>query len=107
LCFGDELLMMEPVAHVQDSPMTDVGEAEPPTALRLGHIVAGYVVDWRPTPRRQFVFILSGMVEVTVGSGDARRFGPGSVLLFENTAGQGHQTRALDTDDVIYADVAV
>ena len=39
---------------------------------------------------------LDGAVEITLGSGDKRVFGPGEVFLAEDTEGQGHISRAVD-----------
>ena len=50
-------------------------------------------VDWHNCPRRQLVFVLSGEVDYEIGDGTRRRFPVGSVLLFEDTTGQGHVTR--------------
>ncbi len=55
--------------------------------------------DWHPAPQRQFAFILKGAVEVTVGDGESRQFGPGSVVLLEDTSGRGHTTRVLPDED--------
>jgi quercetin dioxygenase-like cupin family protein len=45
-------------------------------------------------PRRQFIVTLAGEHEVTVSDGETRQFGPGSVVLVEDTEGKGHVTRA-------------
>jgi hypothetical protein len=73
----------------------------------FSRVAAGYDNDWHPAPRRQFVLILSGAMELTVGDGETRRFGPGNVVFVEDTTGQGHQTRALGNDDFVWAAVAV
>ena len=44
---------------------------------------------------------LSGTVEVTASDGESQRLGPGSLLLLEDTHGQGHSTRILDEDVVM------
>ena len=44
-------------------------------------------------PRRQFIVHLAGEAEVEVSDGQRRRFGPGSVMLVEDTTGRGHITR--------------
>jgi quercetin dioxygenase-like cupin family protein len=51
--------------------------------------------DWHNTPYRQFLIVLEGEVEMEVGDGSKRKFGPGDILLSEDTTGQGHITRAL------------
>ena len=52
---------------------------------------ANYWSDWHTAPRRQYIFILAGQMEIGIGDGTTRRFGPGDVVL----AGQGHTTRSV------------
>ena len=63
-------------------------------AERTGFILmpVAWAGDWHPTPRRQFTIVLSGQVEVRVGDGETRLFGPGEVALLEDTTGTGHST---------------
>ncbi len=53
----------------------------------------GRYLDWHPAPRRQFVIILSGQLEIGLGDGSKHVFGPGDARLVEDTTGQGHTTR--------------
>lgn len=46
-------------------------------------------------PRRLLFVYLTGESEITAGDGTARRFGPASVLLAEDTWGTGHTTRII------------
>lgn len=55
-----------------------------------------YDLDFHNAPRRQFVVNLTGSVDIEVGDGTVRRFGPGSILLAEDTTGEGHISRAVD-----------
>lgn len=52
-----------------------------------------YDYDWHCAPRRQYIALLDGEIEIEVSSGATRRFGAGEVLLVEDTAGRGHRTR--------------
>ena len=52
-------------------------------------------------PKRQWLVILRGRFEVTVSDGERREFGPGDVVLAEDTVGKGHLTRPI-TDDVAF-----
>ena len=52
-----------------------------------------YDYDWHCAPRRQFIVLLDGEIEVEVTSGETRRFKGGDVLLVEDTTGTGHRTR--------------
>lgn len=51
--------------------------------------------DFHCPPRRQFVITLIGAVEITVGDGSSRVFGPGDALFAEDLTGEGHRTREL------------
>ena len=55
------------------------------------------VYDFHCAPRRQFVIHLEGVVEIEVGDGTARQFGPGEILLADDTTGQGHISRGVKT----------
>ncbi len=81
----------------------------PGTASQLGFLTDPASVDelfirespdgapqgWHVAPRRQYVVLLSGHVEVEVSSGETRSFQAGDVLLAEDTFGQGHRTTPL------------
>ncbi len=53
-------------------------------------------LDYHPAPRRQFVITLAGVVEVECGDGSLRRFGPGEIMLADDTTGRGHTTREVE-----------
>lgn len=55
----------------------------------------GYLLDYHPAPRRQLVVNLTGSVEIDTGV-ESRVFGPGSIMLAEDTTGRGHISRAVD-----------
>ena len=62
---------------------------------RVSLFPADYWSDWHTAPRRQYIFILAGQMEIGVGDGTMRRFGPGDVVLADDLTGQGHTTRSL------------
>lgn len=55
-----------------------------------------YDLNWHNAPRRQYIINLSGQVEIEIGDGTKRRFGPGDILLAEDTKGKGHISRAVN-----------
>jgi uncharacterized cupin superfamily protein len=55
-----------------------------------------FKLDWHNAPRRQYIIMLKGRSEVIVGDGTSRQFGPGDVMLAEDTSGRGHITRAVN-----------
>ena len=42
---------------------------------------ADYFSDWHIALRRQYIFVLSGAMEIGIGDGTTRRFGPGDVVV--------------------------
>lgn len=58
---------------------------------------ADYDYDWHPTPRRQFILMMSGAIEIEVGDGTIRRFSVGDTLLLEDVDPPGHRTRNVGT----------
>jgi hypothetical protein len=54
---------------------------------------------WHTAPRKQAIITLSGEVELEVSDGSNRRFGPGHVILLEDTTGKGHTTHSVGSMD--------
>ncbi len=71
-------------------------EPVPATGVIFRETPAGGALDFHTAPRRQFVVNLSGIGEIECGDGTRRRFGPGDILLAEDTTGQGHITREIE-----------
>jgi quercetin dioxygenase-like cupin family protein len=67
--------------------------------------LGGTFIDWHPAPRRQYVILIAGELEIGLGDGTVRRFGPGDARLVEDTTGQGHTTRFLEPGPVITATI--
>jgi quercetin dioxygenase-like cupin family protein len=104
--FGTVTLEMAAVVYVPGIPLVDSTRPQAVTGLTLSHIPVGYDSDWHHAPRRQFVLVLSGILQVTVSDGQVQCFGPGCLFFVEDTTGKGHMTRAVGTDDAIWAAVA-
>ncbi|MEQ8860014.1 MAG: hypothetical protein RIC56_15325 [Pseudomonadales bacterium] len=68
----------------------------PGAGVMFREVGGDYDLDFHNAPRRQLVVNLSGTVEIEVGDGSVRRLGPGTILLAEDTTGQGHISRAVD-----------
>ncbi len=54
-----------------------------------------YDSGWHCVPNPLYLVILRGEIEIEVGSGEVRRFGPGTILRPEDDSGEGHRTRGL------------
>jgi hypothetical protein len=69
-----------------------------PSSMLLNETVPGHQYDWHNAPRRQWVITLQGEIEVQLRSGLKKRFGPGSLLLADDTRGSGHATKVVSSD---------
>ena len=92
--------------------LTDYAPPAPPLSLsaylrasQVGFMnaPAGWASDWHPSSARNLFFVISGEWEVTASDGETRRFGVGSVLLVEDTNGQGHSSRVVSEVDSLAA----
>jgi hypothetical protein len=98
--FEDVRLELSPVAeYARGVPQVHLSAAHSSTTLTFVTAPPGWVGDWHPGPRRQFMIKLSGVTEVMASDGERREFGPGTVLLLEDTTGKGHYSRVLGPDD--------
>ena len=68
----------------------------PADSVLFREVEGDYALDFHTAPRRQLVVNLTGSVDIEIGDGTVRRMGPGSILLAEDTTGQGHISRAVD-----------
>jgi len=77
------------------------------TSLQFRRTTPSYSLDWHPAPRRQLVVTLAGESEIELEGGRTLRFGPGHILLAEDTTGQGHKSRAVPGTDRIALDIVL
>ena len=66
------------------------------TGVNFREVVGAYNLDWHNAPHRQFIITLEGEWEIEIGDGTKRQFGPGDILLVEDTMGQGHISRQVN-----------
>ena len=69
---------IEPI-DLERTPSWTKGLATTRIAFRESPV--GNFIDWHPAPRRQFVIILSGQLEIGLGDGSKHLFGPGDARL--------------------------
>jgi quercetin dioxygenase-like cupin family protein len=77
------------------------------TKVRFGSRAPGELQDWHPAPQRQFIFIISGQLEIGFEDGSKKVFGPGDARLVEDTTGKGHTTIALGNEPCITGTVGL
>ena len=102
--FMDEGIDWSDLQGVQGAVLTDL---LPATQIGYLRLPAGYSSDWHPAPRKQYVLVLTGTMEVEAGDGERRRFQAGSVLLVTDTEGRGHRTYTVGQQEVLLAWIPV
>ncbi|MBI3325347.1 MAG: hypothetical protein HYZ81_01395 [Nitrospinae bacterium] len=93
-------------SHIEELKLADHSELSSLKAtagIMFREAPAGNFIDWHPAPRRQWVIILSGQLEIGLGDGTLRRFGPGDARLVEDTSGHGHTTRVVGNQPCVTA----
>jgi hypothetical protein len=98
--FGDASMELSEVAYAPPAPPFLVSDAVPTRQFLLCGAPAGWEGGWHPAPARQFVVLLQGELEIEAGDGEVRQFGPGTMVLLEDTTGRGHATRVIGDVDV-------
>ena len=101
--FADAVLTFELVDFAPPAPPISVSALFDADNVSFISSPAGWYGDWHPAPRRQFVVVLAGELEVAVSDGEVRRFGPGSFCLLEDTTGKGHASRVVSTTRALAA----
>lgn len=55
-----------------------------------------YDYNFHNAPRKQYLVLTDGGIEIETSTGEKRSFNTGDVLLLEDTTGKGHRTRNLE-----------
>ncbi len=77
-------------------PGGDMSSLVPAKGVVFRETSEDYNFSWHNAPRRQYVVMLEGEVEIEIGDGTKRLLGTGEILLAEDTTGQGHISRAVN-----------
>jgi len=75
-----------------DRPMSEIFPSE---SIFFRETPQGHVQDFHNAPRRQLIFITSGLLELETSQGKRFICQPGDVLFTEDAQGRGHITRSL------------
>ncbi len=91
-------------SHFQDTHISvpgtsgigGISETIGATGVIFRTMPSDYDMDWHNTDTRQYVVIVSGAVEMEVGSGEKRIFSQGDIVLSEDKTGRGHKSRSVN-----------
>lgn len=95
--FEDAVLPLEERWVAEGTPpmLTGVLSAAPPSPVVFLRS-SDFDSEPHPAPRRQWVVLVRGAIEIEVSDGSRRAFRPGDLLLLEDVTGRGHRTYTLD-----------
>ncbi|MGO4329100.1 cupin domain-containing protein [Cupriavidus sp. 2TAF22] len=87
LCLG-----MASTDFVPPAPPILVSGLQPASAYAFLSVPVAYFGDFHPSPKRQWLFFLSGEMEFEVSDGQRLLGKPGLAILLEDTTGLGHKS---------------
>ncbi len=91
----------------ESAPAYLVSEEFTPSRMVFTSFPADFAMEWHPAPRRQYILVLSGSLDVSTSDGDQRVFLAGDVLFMADTTGRGHCTKTAGDEPCVFASVAV
>ena len=94
--FEDIDLPLESIGATDRGDVDRRSELTKATGILFRETGGRYNHGWHNAPRRQFIITIEGEVEIEVGDGTKRQFGPGDIFLAEDTTGRGHISRAVN-----------
>ena len=92
---------MSTVEFAPPSPPIDLTAFWDATRVAIMRAPPGWRGEWHPAPERQLMLYLSGNVEAETSDGMRRAYGPGTVVLLEDTAGKGHRSWVVGSEEVV------
>ena len=81
---------------LDQGPMGSISALWSAKGVLFRKVSGDYDLDFHNAPRRQFVVNLTGAVEIEVGDGTKRQLRARTILLSEDTEGQGHIIRSIN-----------
>ena len=101
--FQNDELAMDEADYRPPAPLLFVSRARESSMIQFVRLPAGWEGKSFTVPEPQFFICVEGALEISASDGESRTFGPGSVVLMEDTSGKGHSTRVVGNHDAIAA----
>ena len=105
--FSEDAMPWQRAENVAGATQTIENLSLVATELRFVRTPPGFESEWHTTSRRQFLLVMEGTVEFETRNGDKRQFEAGSLILTEDTTGEGHITRNVGDEELVMALVTV
>lgn len=101
--FSDEQVALDEADFALPAPSVNTSAPIPVEGVSFVTLPAGWsgdVAELNDTPARDYWVVLAGEMEITTTDGETRQFPSGSILLVEDTTGEGHTTTVVGDDAV-------
>ena len=85
----------------------EVSEFMPAEGFAVVRFAPDWSGPWHPSPYRQWFFMLSGSLTVTVGDGTERSLSTGDIILLDDEGTMGHLTRVNGSQEALAVGVRV
>lgn len=105
--FEDCTLPLETRSFAPPTTPLEASELMPALGFAVVRFAPDWSGPWHPSPYRQWFFMMSGSVTVTVTDGTERVLGDGAVLLLDDEGTVGHLTRVNGGREVVAVGVRV
>jgi len=105
--FEDCALPLETRDFAPPATPLEVSALMPAEGFAVLRFAPGWSGPWHPSPYRQWFFLLSGSVTVTVSDGTERTLSQGDIILLEDAGTKGHLTRVNGAQQVVAVGVQV
>jgi quercetin dioxygenase-like cupin family protein len=105
--FEDCQLALETRDFAPPTTPLEVSEFLPAEGFAVLRFAPDWSGPWHPSPYRQWFFLLSGSLTVTVGDGTERTMSTGDIVLIDDEGTKGHLTRVNGDQQAVAAGVRV
>lgn len=100
-CFQNRQIELTATNYAPPAPALDVSAIAPATGCGFARLAPGWVGDWHPSPKRQWIFFLAGAMAFEASSGEVYHASPGRAILLEDTTGKGHRSHVVGAEEAI------
>jgi len=98
--FETKHIALEAKDYAPPAPSLNTSSPESANNSIFLELPVGWYGDWHPTPVRQWLILMTGSCEFEAGDGERVTRKAGDVVLLDDLAGRGHQTRVLGNESV-------
>ena len=92
--------LIGPLSAEVSSPYVDI-LLEKAKSVMFARQPVGKTLDFHPVRQRHYAVTMAGELEIEVGSGEVRRFGPADLVLYDDVTGRGHILRVVGNEPLI------